>query len=1057
MKKLFFVLLMCSMVNFAQGAAIKIALVGNSPEANKVADLVLVEMQKDNDIEFLERNDVKKILKEHKLIATGMSGYGLVKLNQFLHVDLFAVISSKTVGNKTIPSAVLVFDARNGFRLENVSLSVKNNIQQIAKTLRQAVKKSQQPSKQILLSVAAIRNAGVAEHFKYKMAFIAADIERKLQGLKNIAVLERNYLGNVNRERKLTHKVFKLAPSAFLLRLEFSPESTPKKIKLKLRITNAANKELFEFEINDCLGNANLTSQKMLKAIADYLNINHTETSVSSTQEAERFFAEFKFLNRMVDYVAARSKLNAAIALNPGKFIYRKALIKLNTAQGRIGHVRNSIIALEENLNLIKQMQQESFDCSGLYIYDYLYWYLSNKRQNMDKKDIKKMQELARIYRPAHLEFIRKRYYKFDLKDGINSVREWNFYTGYCASKVRFSLYWDAKKWGEINYITALRNLKLSRKFYEKNPKFKDKGRLAAWTFCLLGDYRSASSWGIVGRDIKNAVINLIRNSSLYIKEASSHPFPSVRASAIELNLLRKTVISKFSESEFEKNVKEYYKQMNQVTKGGYKARNNDSEIMFFLQHGSALSKIMWKVKRENLNITKTVKNKPGKAPRLTRASLFNLVKRESNLTAKAKKALQLWPQLCKYIPLTFTDPEVRDFFLRLRLLLMADPFRKTDPVFEKLRKTVNSRVDIKVLCSLEKKYGIATNGNGINIENVLYQNNTLYLLMCETRRTRIKKSYRFIYHCRWTIARMNFKTQQLEQNLPWSEWERLYRPRIEKTSFSINNNLGIASLNKNVYVFPLDGNKPWKIKDLPGQKVMALSLLADRLYIFTGKSANTVSSETILLSCKTDGTDRVIHLSSSRDKKQNDLERKKPFFVHTMYCDERQKRLIFSCASPNRSGTVSGLWEFYPASGKSKCLFNIKWRPIDRVMTKVNDKIFFSFFYEQFCIYDISGNTGDVFFSTVNRKAKNYLKVKFRAAQGIYYYPPFFARPKQIWFGGDNDIKMISLPDAAKSPLIMMPQVSTVGTHAIIVFPHPDGISAIAIDKRNIYKITPQ
>jgi hypothetical protein len=303
----------------------------------------------------------------------------------------------------------------------------------------------------------------------------------------------------------------------------------------------------------------------------------------------------------------------------------------------------------------------------------------------------------------------------------------------------------------------------------------------------------------------------------------------------------------------------------------------------------------------------------------------------------------------------------------------------------------------------------------------------------------------------------MDLKKQRLEQNLPWSKWERLYNPRIAKTSFAVNSNLAVASLNKNVYVFPLNGRKPWKIKDLPGQKVMALSLLAGRLYIFCGRSSNNVSSETILLSCKPDGSDRMIHLSSSRDEKQNDLERQKPFFVHTMYSDEKQNRLIFSCNSPNRSGNISGLWEFYPVSGTSKCLSSIKWRSIDQVMTKVDDKIFFSFSGEQFCVYDMVGNKDEVFFSTVNRKAKNYLKVKFRASQGIFYCPPFFARPKQIWFGGDGNIKMINLSSPAKSPLIMMPQLSAGVTHATILFPHSDGISAIAISKRTIYKIIPK
>jgi hypothetical protein len=95
---------------------------------------------------------------------------------------------------------------------------------------------------------------------------------------------------------------------------------------------------------------------------------------------------------------------------------------------------------------------------------------------------------------------------------------------------------------------------------------------------------------------------------------------------------------------------------------------------------------------------------------------------------------------------------------------------------------------------------------------------------------------------------------------------------------------------------------------------------------------------------------------------------------------------VIFSCVSPNNSGNVNGLWEFNLSTNTGKCLFNMQHKPIDPIMTVVDNRIFFSFFHDNHCIYDLSADKGEVFFSITNASAQNYVKVKTRPANGIVY-----------------------------------------------------------------------
>ena len=123
----------CMVVNAA-----KVALIPTAPELEPVADQVLAAMSNDSGVEFLERTDIETILKERNLTAAGLTGTNLIDLSKTIHADIFAVITAKSDKKGAAISGLIVYDARNGFRLVNATLSEQDAVKDIVERLRRA-------------------------------------------------------------------------------------------------------------------------------------------------------------------------------------------------------------------------------------------------------------------------------------------------------------------------------------------------------------------------------------------------------------------------------------------------------------------------------------------------------------------------------------------------------------------------------------------------------------------------------------------------------------------------------------------------------------------------------------------------------------------------------------------------------------------------------------------------------------------------------------------------------------------------------------------------------
>ena len=587
----------CMVVNAA-----KVALIPTAPELEPVADQVLAAMSNDSGVEFLERTDIETILKERKLTAAGLTATNLIDLSKTIHADIFAIITAKPDKKGAAVSGLIVYDARNGFRLANATLSEQDAVKDIVERLRRTQEILKHPEKQILLSVATVRDAGIPERFKYQQAFIAADLERRLGGIPDVIMLERDYLDSVNQERKITGQMFKLAPSARLLRLEFSPGSSPEIVNLTLRVTDVADKELFRFALDNCFSNPQTTAMKTTAAMSEYLKVSPSSITVSASDEAARFFAEYQFFSRLGDYAAARRKLDAAIALEPQKLEYRLAVLMLNK-NTPVKSYHEMVLRQQRALDLCLEIERD-FPSWRNPLYsdsDYYCWDdIINMMGQATTQDLAEMKRFAEAFRPKYDAEIRRIYYKFDISGGVKTYDDLTLYSRYCGEMSRFYLYFDADQWAENFYRSALQCLELSKAFFLKHPELCKKADIqdgVSWWVFSLG-IESGQLRNMPNVNGKSATEKVLRNSKDYIESAMSHPLLQARLGALRIDLLRKTAESNYSPETFKDNMLEYCRRMWDIDQAECK-KNDDHEINFFWDDSNPLRQIAYEVHRD--------------------------------------------------------------------------------------------------------------------------------------------------------------------------------------------------------------------------------------------------------------------------------------------------------------------------------------------------------------------------------------------------------------------------------------------------------------------------
>jgi len=187
-------------------AATRIALVGAGNGVENVLDAATALMSKDTDLQFLDRAEVGRVLREQEISLAGLvRAEHAVKAGQLLHADLFAVLEGATAGPPSF--GLVVFDAINGVRYADSALVASNALSAASATavaIRAAVSKAHRyPQDLHTVGLLRVRNADLPRQFDSLCDSVGLLLERELTASPGIAVLERRRLEQVNKERSL--------------------------------------------------------------------------------------------------------------------------------------------------------------------------------------------------------------------------------------------------------------------------------------------------------------------------------------------------------------------------------------------------------------------------------------------------------------------------------------------------------------------------------------------------------------------------------------------------------------------------------------------------------------------------------------------------------------------------------------------------------------------------------------------------------------------------------------------------------------------------------------
>jgi hypothetical protein len=1008
-------ILLCISIVFVGTAAFaktKIALIGDSEKANQIADMVLTKMADNDDLEFLERSAIKKVMKEHKLLKSGLDSKKIPVIAKILHTDIFAVLSSAQINKKTVPSSLRVFDARNGFCLLNTALPTE--IEKCIAFIGNKLENLPNPKSFKFVSILTVRNAGAPAKYKRQMAHIAMEVERRLIAMPDVVVLERSELGLVNKERTISKKNFKLASSAYLLDLEFSPTSSVNKIDLRIYVLNTSGKELKNFVFPDCL---KTPPQKIIKTIAKYLNISSSTQVADAKLEAKRFFEEYKYSARNNRYDDAESKLNSAIALAPNNPDYRLELA--NYIQEIAKHwpacTRDEqrfffLLASAKRAMKICNEIEEQFPYYNKPLYtgwsSLTLTFFGSISKNLSHRQIEEAEMLLKDFRLKHFNELAKYSYHFDLSNGINSSKELRQYNLYMAHTCRDTYYLNFENYVVHLYNAALEELKKTKKaLLEKSKLTKTKIDPPCFFRYFSGHY---------DQNYYHELENQVTDSRELVELAKAHPSKDIQSCGHLLELFRKTIHNNYDPKKFKHDFKTYvsgdYPNYQKFLEGSFERFHK--ELYKIMQHEKiAIQTKQGESLSEEMLVYRLLYAK-------TTFELANLIIENNKLILKLREKC--------------IKDEFRDYFFSFAKKLSNGLEGNNVKICQKALTILNYPLIVNRLRKVSD-FGISARMSGYAwIVNAKKINEKLYLLMTGYKSIAI--------FCFDPVENKLTKIWKLDE-IP-NIYDSLYKDVLP---FHVGKNNFLVGIKNQIIVISRNGVSHSFIKGIPGELIRTMVVLNGRIFAFAGKYSHpgfSVSNQTTLFSCLLNGSSRKIHISTSRREKKNIFDKQSPFIVSDLFTNEKHQKILFAC-----TGAIGGLWEFDPLKGKY--IRHIKLDNSCHIWAMKNKKKLYVSNSSDYYIFDL--NTKQANFVFYSGPSIKHLKTKPQFYRKLFLRPPFFIQNEQMWVNR-NGTKFFPLNKQINMQYIYGLQYG----RAIPVIPHPDGRSVLIASKDSIYKITP-
>ncbi len=316
-------------------AATRVALVsGDRGDAiTNVVALAQAKLSRAEDLELLERDEIRRVLDEQKLTQSGIvDATQVVALGKLLKADLFAVVDG-SAGSDGIAS-VVVFDARSGLRYWDVACSVAAaELEQASDAVAEAVKsashkRGRQNKGLHTVGFVTVRNADLPRSQDALCDTVGFLIERGLPRSPDIAVLERRRLQRVNEERSLpgSGESIELLASLSTVDLEISRGADGRGLQATALVKHAGQQTPERVTATVAESDAAALAEALSQKLIELMHAAPVGAVPDRRVEAKRFDSEAAHHyshKRFADTVSAQ---DAAKALDPASEGYSERL-----------------------------------------------------------------------------------------------------------------------------------------------------------------------------------------------------------------------------------------------------------------------------------------------------------------------------------------------------------------------------------------------------------------------------------------------------------------------------------------------------------------------------------------------------------------------------------------------------------------------------------------------------------------------------------------------------------------------------------------------------------
>ncbi len=310
-------------------AATRVALVSTSggDAGHALLDLATVQLGNVDGIEILERTRVEHALHEYGLLKGGMVDVAsVIRSTRLLGVDVFAAL--ETVPDEKQALGIVVFDARSGVKFWDSSLP-DGDIEVAVQAVREAVltgwekRKAIAAGKQLVtLSIGTVRNATLPTSFDSQCQSIALLLGRRLLTAPHLAMVERQHLDHVNRERELpvADTMPELLASIVTVDVDINRGDTVGYVSATALLADGEGNQSGKITVEAASENIAELADLLSAAIAKHFGTHVPAGTANREIEAMRFEREANYQVSRTAMDAALRSAEAAFALAPESY-----------------------------------------------------------------------------------------------------------------------------------------------------------------------------------------------------------------------------------------------------------------------------------------------------------------------------------------------------------------------------------------------------------------------------------------------------------------------------------------------------------------------------------------------------------------------------------------------------------------------------------------------------------------------------------------------------------------------------------------------------------------